>query len=154
MFYQPPRCKHASCSNNGCCSIFGFCVDPETPDLALKQLCYIENGCQSEFWTCYDGNCNHKDSINKWSGDECCSVDGYCIHRYQNEYSSNSSLCFIENGCVSEFSGHRWSADLEKIEEYSEKEQETILYYNCEKEIEPFISCMCYEYSFDEDDCK
>jgi len=151
--YSLPRCDRSSnehyCGENGCCSVHGFCVDPETPDSSLKSLCYVENECQSEFGTCYDGNCNHKNSINRCSSNECCSVYGECINR-ENDCKY---LCFTENGCLSEFNGQCLSSNLGDINKYNEKDQEIILKYNCEKELEPFEICECQEY-FDDNDCK
>jgi len=151
--YSLPRCDQSSnnhyCGENGCCSVYGFCVDPETPDSSLRSLCYIENECQSEFGTCYDGNCNHENSINRCSSNECCSINGNCIDR-ENDYEN---LCFTENGCLSEFSGQCLSSDLSNINKYNEKDQEIILKYYCKKELEPFEICSCQEY-YDDNDCK
>jgi len=150
--FQHPKCNHPSgkysCGDNGCCSIFGFCVDAETSDSSLKELCYTGNECQSEFGICFESNCNRENSVVKCTEEECCSDDGRCINR-KYDYSNS---CFIENGCISEFSGQCISSDLNNIDKYNKEDQEIILQYLCEKELEPYSDCICSEWA--DTDCK
>jgi len=100
-----PNNNNQVCSNNECCSKYGYCGGSD-------EHCLIANGCQSEFGRCntsptiptinvsstptsLDGKCGPKYNNQVCSDNECCSKHGYC--------GRSDDHCLTVNGCQSEF---------------------------------------------------
>jgi len=101
--YEPPRCDDASgeyhCQNKSC-SKYGVCVDSDSKNSDVQKMCFIEEGCQSNYGKCYTNICG-KNNNNKCIRNNCCSKDGKCIN-INNDFNG---LCLLENGCQSGFGG-------------------------------------------------
>ncbi|ORX81450.1 subtilisin-like protein [Anaeromyces robustus] len=123
--YGELRCDEPSGKNKcgeKCCSSYGICVDSEDYESSL--LCFVENGCQSEFGNCSTKKCGKQNGNRKCQEDECCSKDGVCVNIF-----SNSGECFIENGCIEEYSDQCLSTNPSIIKDYDEEYQEIAYSY-------------------------
>eukprot|EP00833_Pecoramyces_ruminatium_P007544 jgi/Orpsp1_1/1181576/evm.model.c7180000077768.1 len=95
--YGTSKCSDPSGQNKcdkECCTKYGVCANPKVS--ANKDMCLVENGCESEFGYCTKSAVRKCDRFNKCEANECCSKDGNCV-------KSDNKLCLVENGCQSEF---------------------------------------------------